>query len=181
MNYASQILKDEHEAILTGLNFLDSIQKSLDGPAPSPKKDLEDMVTFFTLFADSCHHGKEEGKLFPAMEQAGIPNQGGPIGQMLHEHELGRSYMKGMKEALAGDGVDIPAFRRYALEYISFLRTHIEKENTVLFPMGDQFIPEEDQAGLIAAFEHHEETVMGKGIHEELHAMLDDFALRYPK
>jgi hypothetical protein len=29
------------------------------------------LLEFFTVFVDKCHHGKEEELLFPAMEQAG--------------------------------------------------------------------------------------------------------------
>lgn len=34
------------------------------------------------------------------MEHMGVPKEGGPIGVMLYEHELGRSYRKAILEAL---------------------------------------------------------------------------------
>ncbi len=54
------------------------------------------------MFADQCHHGKEEDLLFPAMEAAGIPRESGPIGVMLEEHNIGRQYVRGMAEAVSG-------------------------------------------------------------------------------
>jgi hemerythrin-like domain-containing protein len=36
------------------------------------------MMEFLSVFADTCHHGKEEDFLFPGLEAAGIPNEGGP-------------------------------------------------------------------------------------------------------
>jgi hemerythrin-like domain-containing protein len=113
------------------------------------------------------------------MEQAGIPKEGGPIGQMLHEHEQGRAFIRGMKQALGGENVDAGAFRTNASGYIELLRAHIEKENEILFPMGDRFLPPEKQQELLEAFDKHEEEVIGAGVHERLHAMLDDFASRY--
>jgi hemerythrin-like domain-containing protein len=36
-------------------------------PSGDPKANID----FLKEFADKCHHGKEEGILFPALEQAG--------------------------------------------------------------------------------------------------------------
>jgi len=41
---------------------------------------------FLEVFVDKCHHGEEEKVLFPAMEEAGIPRQGVPIGVMIYEY-----------------------------------------------------------------------------------------------
>ena len=49
---------------------------------------LNQILTFFKVFIDKCHHGKEEIFFFPAFEAAGIPNEGGPIGVMIEEHHL---------------------------------------------------------------------------------------------
>jgi len=49
-------------------------------------KDMHDFIGFLKEFADKCHHGKEEGLLFPALIQAGLPEKGGPIGVMLADH-----------------------------------------------------------------------------------------------
>jgi len=84
-----------------------------------------------------------------------------------------------MKQALGGENVDSGAFRTNASGYIELLRAHIEKENGILFPMGDRFLPPEKQQELLEAFDKHEEEVIGAGVHERLHAMLDDFASRY--
>ena len=37
---------------------------------------------------------------FPVLKQRGIPEQGGPIGVMLHEHGLGRDCVGRMREAI---------------------------------------------------------------------------------
>jgi len=58
---------------------------------------LDQILEFLKVFVDKCHHGKEEKVLFPAMEEAGIPRQGGPISVMFYEHERGRSYVRGLR------------------------------------------------------------------------------------
>lgn len=181
MEYASKDLINEHEGILFGLKILETMIDQLSANQPVPQKDLQGMVQFLKLFADKCHHGKEEGLMFPAMEQAGIPKDQGPIGQMLLEHELGRQYIRAMDAASFNTTLDTEVFIRNAREYIALLQSHIEKENKVLFPMGDRLLPREKQQELLNGFEEFEERVMGVGTHEKLHEMLHEFDKKYLK
>ena len=88
MKFASEDLRNEHEGVLFGLDILEKMADTIRQEGMMDAKDAAEMVNFFRLFADKCHHGKEEGLMFPAMEKVGIPNKGGPIGQMLAEHNL---------------------------------------------------------------------------------------------
>ena len=40
-------------------------------------------VDFIRVYADRCHHGKEEDLLFPLLQQKGMPRAGGLVGMML--------------------------------------------------------------------------------------------------
>ena len=181
MERASDDLKHEHDAILFSLNILEEICRRIESGRDVPAGDLSGITGFLKLFADKCHHGKEEGFLFPALEEAGIPRQNGPIGVMLSEHDKGRNFIKGMEGAIKENGVDKTGFTEAARGYISLLRDHIEKENKVLFPMGDSKLTAAKQEELIHSFGEFEEKVIGAGKHEELHAMLNDYKKRYMK
>jgi hemerythrin-like domain-containing protein len=74
---------------------------------------------------------------------------------------------------------DKTAFVQAALSYIKLLRNHIEKENNILFPMGDARLSASIQEELLAQFEIYEENVIGEGKHEELHALLEKFKEKY--
>ena len=93
---ATQQLKDEHEGILLMLRILDKIAAKIEAKGSVDPHHLERIVEFLQVFADRCHHGKEEDLLFPEMEKAGIPREKGPIGVMLMEHDQGRAYVRGM-------------------------------------------------------------------------------------
>jgi hemerythrin-like domain-containing protein len=59
------------------------------------------------------------------------------------------------------------------------LRAHIEKESDILFNMSDRLIDEKAQSVIYRQFEQHEETVIGHGVHEKFHAMIDSWAEAY--
>jgi hemerythrin-like domain-containing protein len=178
MSRAIDDLRHEHDAILSALGILDALVAKLGGKHPPTGEDLWAFLGFLKEFADTCHHGKEEGILFPALVKAGIPQQGGPIGQMLAEHVQGRSFIKAM-EAASGQAVDGTAFATAARGYATLLRSHIAKENDVLFPIAERTLPAPELDGIFERFEQHEETVIGHGRHEELHALLKDLKHRY--
>lgn len=181
MKTASQDLVHEHNAILLTLSILEKICSSLKAEKEVDSHDIHRIIDFIKTFADKCHHGKEEGFLFPALEKAGIPKQNGPIGIMLLEHEKGRELVKLMQGSISKESIQIEKFVESSNAYIKLLRNHIEKENTVLFPMGDARLSQEKQNELLNNFETFEDEVIGKGKHHELHQMLEEFKAKYLK
>ncbi|MGI6698554.1 MAG: hemerythrin [Clostridiales bacterium] len=179
MKYASEDLINEHRDILFGLRILQEIVKAAEQSGNADIKDINDIIDFLRLFSDKCHHGKEEGLMFPALEEAGIPNEGGPIGQMLKEHIQGRQCIAEMAASVGSGALQADRFTQAAANYINLLREHIQKENTVLFPMADRILPNDRQQQLLEQFEIFEEEVMGKGIHERLHETLHKLGEKY--
>lgn len=178
-------LKQEHEGILLMLRVLERVAAKIESGEKADADHLEKMVEFLRVFADRCHHGKEEDLLFPAMEKAGIPRERGPIGVMLMEHEEGRGYIRKMADALARNKKGEPAalgdFAKAARQYLNLLTQHIQKENQVLFPMGDRVLPKDVQAKLTEGFEKIEEERIGKGTHERFHRLLEELEEKYLK
>jgi len=163
----TQILSDEHRVIERVLNALETLTGR---PVLESLGDWKKALEFVRNFADACHHFKEEQVLFPAMEEHGIPNQGGPIGMMLIEHEEGRGYVKAMAVAIAAvEGKDKTASASLvenARAYIRLLREHIQKEDEILYPMAEGAIPAAEQSAMLAWFAEHEAKDMGAGTHE---------------
>lgn len=137
-------LREEHQLIL---QVADAMQALLADEAETGEPDVAAMaecVTFIRLFADACHHGKEEDLLFPQLEAAGMPRDSGPIAVMLYEHEQGRSLARFMADSLEGarqgDDKARATLRNAARGYIDLIRGHIAKEDNVLFQMADQVV-----------------------------------------
>jgi hemerythrin-like domain-containing protein len=89
---ATEILMSEHQVILRVIAALESAAHRLDEGQPVQPAFFLEAADFIKGFADGCHHRKEEGVLFVAMQESGVPVQGGPLGVMLYEHEQGRAF-----------------------------------------------------------------------------------------
>ncbi len=179
MKYPSQELVNEHEAILLGLNILEQMTNMIQEAKLVEINDIEEMLGFLRVFADKCHHGKEEDLLFPAMEEVGIPNERGPIGQMLIEHNEGRKYIGEMAASIQEGNLLENNFIQAAGRYITLLRAHINKENKVLFPLGDKMLPIDKQKELMLKFQEFEQQVMGLETHEKFHELLHNLQNKY--
>ncbi len=167
-------LTDEHKGIIWMLEILGKVCDRLEKGEKIPVEHLESILEFLQIFADKCHHGKEEGLLFPLLEEKGVPKEQGPIAVMLAEHDEGRSYIKGMKEGIEDykENGKSEKIIQNGRGYIELLTNHIGKENTVLFPMADGMLSNEEDSGLLSEFENLETEKIGAGKHEEFHKLL---------
>lgn len=177
MSSATLILRKEHDAILRMLDATEEAARRIESAKPIAPETLEGLLEFFRLFADRCHHGKEEDLLFPLLESRGLPRHGGPTGVMLREHDQGRALIKEMADAIeaikGGESAAAPRWAEAARAYAELLRAHIAKENNILFVMAENLLSPEEQSALAAEFERLEVEKMGAGTHERLHAKMD--------
>ena len=177
MTTATQILRNEHDAILGMLDATEEAARFLAAGEPLEPRILDGLLEFFQLFADRCHHGKEEELLFPKLAAKGMPSRMGPIGVMLMEHDEGRSLIRQMKEAASEYQQGRPEagtrWAQAARAYVYLLREHILKENNILFVMAERMLTDQEQEELSAAFEKVEEEKMGPGTHQRLHALME--------
>jgi hemerythrin-like domain-containing protein len=168
---ATEILMAEHEVIKRVIASLEIAAGKLERGENVQPAFFTDAADFIKGFADGCHHVKEEQVLFKTMSEYGTPVQNGPIGAMLFEHEQGRQFTRGMREAAlkmaGGDKNARSEVVQNARGYAALLRQHINKENNVLFPMADQVIPVAEQDGVFEGFEHVEHEETGEGVHEK--------------
>jgi hemerythrin-like domain-containing protein len=172
---ATQQLKDEHEGFRIMLGILEKVCEKLETAGSINKEHFDGILEFLQVFVDKCHHGKEEELLFPALVAAGIPEEG-PIAVMLREHEMGRGYVRAMSRSysayMTGDRSLSKEIIQNGHGYIDLLKSHIEKENNVLFVMADDRLSEKKQEELFEGFEKIEEERIGVGKHEEFHGLI---------
>ncbi len=173
---ATEQLRHEHEAMTLALSILEKLcQRLASGEEVNPEH-FGQVLEFIQVFADLCHHGKEEEFLFPALEAVGIPNADRML-DVMSEHEHCRILIRQMATAWqkhrSGDHAAAAAVIRSARAYSAFLNAHISKENDILFPMAEARLSADSQRRLLEEFERLEIECIGAGGHEQFDKTLD--------
>lgn len=173
------ILMHEHRIIERVLRSLEGMCRRIEREETVPPEAIAQAIDFIRTFADGCHHAKEEKHLFPALERRGVPRNGGPVGVMLHEHDLGRALIAEMERSANdfanGNQGARDHFVTMTRRYIELLSQHIAKEDNVLFRIAQQVLDDQALASLGEAFKRAEMET-GAGTHsqfEELAASLE--------
>ena len=111
-------------------------------------KDFEKIISFVRNFADGHHHQKEEIFLFNKMvEYLGDTGKNVITHGMLVEHDLGRSYIRNLIEALEkhknGNNESKLDIIANAVSYATLLENHIHKEDNVIFNFAKRALSKE--------------------------------------
>ena len=150
MEGALKMLCDEHQNIL---KVIDLLLKECDLLQSGKKIDIdffEKAIGFVREYADKFHHAKEEDILFVELCKDGVEMHCNPIEQMLHEHDLGRNFIKEMENWVSEDDTD--KIIENAIWYAYLLQQHIAKEDDVLYPMADEALDQNTKDKMLAKF-----------------------------
>jgi hemerythrin-like domain-containing protein len=154
--HPTDVLTGEHRTIEARLDALEQRIRAIRGGEPFSRAYFEESLDFFRDMADGCHHAKEEKLLFPRMKQRGVPEAGGPIGVMLAEHDEGRAFLRAVRGNLDAAAEGSPGALQAVLEnasgYIELLRSHIYKEDNILFRMARMVLTPADVEELERSF-----------------------------
>ncbi|MBI2522321.1 MAG: hemerythrin domain-containing protein [Bdellovibrio sp.] len=176
----TEILMVEHRVIKQVLSCLKEMARQTVKSGSLSRPMAEKVIDFIRTFADHCHHEKEETHLFAIMEARGFSRYQGPTAVMRQEHDFGRNCVKQMVAAMAGasagEKASVSAFVENANLFADMLFSHIEKEDTRLYPMANNILSADDQKGLLDAFHKVEEHDVAHGTHEKYLAIADELA-----
>jgi hemerythrin-like domain-containing protein len=157
------VLEAEHRYIQKVVGGIALHVDAIESGQPPDIGLLGEVEEFMRVFADECHHGKEEALLFPALERKGVPPGGCPLGALKHEHIAGKALVTELAKAVTDSrtGVDVPTEALVAClqGLVALYPTHIWKEDYLLFPMTGKVLSEEEQAGLLVEFDAADEQI----------------------
>ncbi len=180
---ALEVLMAEHQQILAAIDALEAFAAEVRRGGGSAA-ELGRFVTFIREFADAHHHAKEEDLLFTAMVEAGFPRESGPVGVMLQDHDQGRRLV-GVLAQLAqaatpwGDA-DRERLHAAAFGYAELLRSHIQKEDGILYPMAEARLPAALRARVDAEAAAHDARQVTAGVLPRLEALGAELVARKP-
>ncbi len=174
---------DEHRIIEQVLNCLSKMILKFEAEGKVEEAPSRQVVDFLRNFADKFHHGKEEAHLFPMFEEQNAGGHCGPIPVMLNEHDQGRAYVRGMDESIEaaseGDKIGMNRWGNHAKGFIMLLRSHIEKEDQILYTMANETFSQDDQRELLAKFAKADNEEMEPGTREKYVGIANELAEKF--
>ena len=177
MEKAIEVLMNEHRLIEQVLGSLETFVAEVEGGLEPERPVLADYGAFLRDFADACHHRKEEDILFQRMTERGFPRDTGPVAVMLYEHKVGRGHVAVLREAGGGTGslasVETQLVLEHAGAFMSLLRTHILKEDRILYPMAVRLLTGPEMDAMATDFEAFEALMRADGSYDRLHGLAD--------
>ena len=172
---ATTILSNEHKNISKVIDAVIAECNSLESGKETDKAFFEKTVDFIRNYADKFHHAKEENILFVELHKDGVEMHCDPIPQMLHEHDLGRDFVKVIIEGLNANNKE--KMVENAKGYTGLIREHIFKEDNILYPMADEALDDQSQKSMLAKF-IEEENLFAEGHKETCFSIVKEFESR---
>jgi hemerythrin-like domain-containing protein len=174
-------LMAEHEGIKMMLGIMTVISRRIAKYENIDLMYVENIADFLSGFADKCHHGKEESILFIRFKDKKIASLDKILPELLEEHAQARTMIsllnKTLQDHWEGNESSLIQIGKIYTRYAELMNSHIEKENTVLFPVLENEITPGMDEELYEAFEKLEAEVIGLGKHSKYHAMLEDLRI----
>lgn len=183
MGVLAEQLKQDHEDMRTMVAVLIEMANRFEEGEPVAADDVRLLVQYMDTFVNRCHHTKEEQLLFPALEEAGLEREGGPLEIMSAEHQLEGNFLAGLSDALAryanGDEQAGQVVAQYARDLSTLLTRDMEQEDQLIYPLAEQQLSQQQQDELAEGFDRIEREVLGPKKHQDYHAMAHSLAERY--
>ena len=178
-NSPTEMLEAEHRFIAKVVSSAGLLANKLEAGQPVEARVFQEVVEFMRIYADKCHHGKEEDLLFPLLAERGVPMRGCPVEALRHEHVMGRALVKGLAEATDDLRRGDPSAKENLIKNLRGIAelypNHIWKEDYLLFPMSNKVLSAEDQQQLALKFDRVEEAV-GREVHQRLEQLSEQLA-----
>ncbi|HEX5054805.1 MAG TPA: hemerythrin domain-containing protein [Planctomycetota bacterium] len=144
------VLLAEHRTILQVLDEIERESRRLEHDAPLREAFWRDVLRFADEFDAGLHHQKEERLLFPALEAAGLSTTSGPTAVLRDEHLRSDFWRQRLERALRAR--DRNRLAAAVASYVDLTRTHVIKENQILFPLARRLLSADDVERLRAEF-----------------------------
>lgn len=161
MGKAIHDLVQEHEKILQVLDIIRKVQANDKISVSNLLKFYGELAEFIEVFADKCHHGKEEANLYHTLAPLGDELERNMIIYLIKEHEEARMINNQIRRAAENGKLSEAATA--AAKYRKLLLEHIHNENEELFPAIDKRITKEQEEVIYEHFLVVEKRTLGEG------------------
>lgn len=158
-----QTLVHEHRLIRQYLDNLAFAVERLEHGSKPPREFFENAVLFAREFVDKYHHFKEEHQMFVMLAQKEQGKHDPAIDTLRYQHERGRTIVAAIEQAIAGyasgDDNAMLAILENTAAFGALLRQHINREDSVFYPLAKKALSPADMEQLQQEFRKADEKV----------------------
>lgn len=135
------------------------------------------LIDFIRVYADKCHHGKEEDILFVALEEKGMPpHLKNTMERLIEDHKVSRENVKLVMETNQKNQIGDNGALRSMSEALDFLADlyprHIETEDKAFFVPCMALFSKEEKELMLAHFQTFDRNL----VHKLYRARIDQLA-----
>ncbi|MDX1527875.1 MAG: hemerythrin domain-containing protein [Gammaproteobacteria bacterium] len=157
-------LRTDHENVATLLDILDD-QVEMVRKAQSADYDLmRDIMYYMTTYPDGFHHPMEDAVIEKLVDRD--PGNRDMALRVVKEHnDLARksqSFLDMLLMVVDGEIVLRKDIVARGVDYIQFLRSHMQREEQRLFPLAESVLSEKDWKEISETIEHRRDPVFGE-------------------
>ena len=155
----------EHRLIERCVRQLVALVETIDREQRLDPARAEACIEFIRVYADGCHHGKEEDILFRELARKPLPAAlSAMMEELLDDHVHGRQVTGRLAEAVrryAGGSQDaLGDARRELAELAAFYPRHIEKEDRQFFKPCMTYLSPEERDAMLAEFQEFDRSLI---------------------
>jgi hemerythrin-like domain-containing protein len=156
---AIEILEQEHDLILRGLDLLTTAAEKIVRNQNPPSEFFEKAAHFTLNFTNKFHHYKEEIVMFGLLAQKHQGEIDAEIERLRNQHAALHDYMTEISQSLDAYSEnaqsEVRRLHRNLSEYIETLRRHIHAENRIFYPLVAKTLTGDEMAWLMEEFDKY--------------------------
>jgi len=168
MNDFIHELRHDHHVIQQVVAGMSAVADLLNSGKQVDPSVLSDLVQFLRVFADQCHHEKEEQHLFPLLATKASLSTRRELESLEREHRSAKQLVEQLAK-VAAVYIHNPAAVQYRVidllqQLVELYPAHIWKEDFLLFPLAQQNLSQTEQQEMKEKFEDVERDI-GEDVH----------------
>src|SRR5262245_10416720 len=151
----TELLTNEHKVIRRIVDVLIAIADESERTLQLNRTDVQGILEILRVFADEYHQRKEEKTLFPVFTAVCDRTEVEAVRHMIQELDEDRSLVAAMDHALRQSNA--ADFALHARRLAEIQRTHLDKEDDILFEIMNKSLSKADDQHVLEAFEVFDE------------------------
>lgn len=171
---ALSLIRDEHRSLAAVVHALQFLAERLKKGAPADTTLLGAITHYLTQFPEQLHHPAEDRWLFAPLRAK--TKEGSAVLDILEaEHEAGDERAVKLALAVSELAANVPGavddFVRVVDQYAQFYWGHMLREETLIFPLAERYLTDEDWTAAVDGFKANCDPMFGGDTAEEFGAL----------